>query len=303
MSKRTGKCKLPEFETITITPEMARKYLERNTLNRPLSDKRINRYIREFQAGYWKVNGESIKFAKDGRILDGQHRLWACVLSGKSFRTDVRRNLDPKVFATIDCGGMRSGADALSIKQVTNARTIAPAIQHIYKYCNDKYKWTNISCNRVQILEFYNQFKEISDSVEYGRHSAHLITAAVGTAFHFLFSKVHRTDADAFFYGMATGEFDAGMTAIRFCRERFIKSGMDPRRDRKIPTMVKTAMIIKAWNAFHGELAVRVIKYSDSEAFPEIKGIPRKIIEAFRDDHCISNEKIEWPDGKKPGSD
>lgn len=63
-----------------ITPEKAREYLGMNTDNyRKLNPMRVTTYAADMKSGRWQLNGEGIKFAKNGTLLDGQHRLQAII--------------------------------------------------------------------------------------------------------------------------------------------------------------------------------------------------------------------------------
>lgn len=64
----------------------------------------------------WKMNGEAIKFSNTGRLLDGQHRLLACVESGCSVRTLVIRGLPEDTQETMDAGKSRTMANVLELK-------------------------------------------------------------------------------------------------------------------------------------------------------------------------------------------
>ncbi len=50
-------------------------------------------YANAMKSGEWKYNGESIKVCTDGSLLDGQHRLEACIESGVTFDTLLVTNL------------------------------------------------------------------------------------------------------------------------------------------------------------------------------------------------------------------
>lgn len=62
---------------IYITPEMAKEWLKKNTVNRNISVQKVQNYARDMRAGEWHMNGEPICFRKDGSLADGQHRLTA----------------------------------------------------------------------------------------------------------------------------------------------------------------------------------------------------------------------------------
>ena len=73
----------------TMTPEQAQQLIETSNaggLNR-LKKAKVNRFAGEMSKGKWALNGESIIISVTGRILDGHHRLKACILSKQSFET------------------------------------------------------------------------------------------------------------------------------------------------------------------------------------------------------------------------
>lgn len=67
---------------VNVTPELAQDWLARNKCNRAISDAYVASLIRDMKEGKWIVNGDTIRFSKEGELLDGQHRLTAIVKSG-----------------------------------------------------------------------------------------------------------------------------------------------------------------------------------------------------------------------------
>ncbi len=98
-----------------VTPELAVKWLEGNTHNREIRPALVERYARMMANGRWVLNGESIIFDVTGKLLDGQHRLWACFESKTPFETVVITDVDPDAFLTIDQGAKRTAGDALHV--------------------------------------------------------------------------------------------------------------------------------------------------------------------------------------------
>lgn len=109
----------------TITPELATALIQRNTHNRLVSQVTVNKYADDLRAGRWGMNGEAIKIAEDGTLLDGQHRLWAVIETGISLDMLVVRGLPIKAQDTMDLGRKRSVSDALTIDRVKYASTVA----------------------------------------------------------------------------------------------------------------------------------------------------------------------------------
>lgn len=123
-----GRIKMKEKISIeTITPEIAEKYLEDNYgKNRPLRQMVVNQYAEDMRTGNWIFNPTApIAFSKDGYLLDGQHRLWACVQSGTEFTTLVVRNCDEQIYKVTDIGVARSTADIIGSEQRSGIAALA----------------------------------------------------------------------------------------------------------------------------------------------------------------------------------
>lgn len=124
----------PKVNIITITPELAAALLESNTSNRPVSRQRVRMYSDVMKRGQWKLNGESIKTCTtetgDTRLLDGQHRLLACVASQVPFETLVVEELEESVFSVIDRGKARGNHDLMAIAGYKGGGHISPAVKY-----------------------------------------------------------------------------------------------------------------------------------------------------------------------------
>ena len=87
-----------------ITPEMATAYMKKNTNNprgkSSLSRRIVKQYAEDMSAGLWQLNGEAIMFDEDGYLKNGQHRLAAIILSGKTVEMCVIRGVanDANIF-------------------------------------------------------------------------------------------------------------------------------------------------------------------------------------------------------------
>lgn len=110
-----GPSETVEHRFESISPSLALALLERNTHNRPISDERVQVYARDMRAGVWQDNNQGIAFGRDGKLYDGQHRLWAVVESQATVRMLVVRGLPPEARETIDQGRSRTLSDTLQI--------------------------------------------------------------------------------------------------------------------------------------------------------------------------------------------
>lgn len=110
--------RIPESIVLeTVTPDVAKRYLDLNTKNaRPRNKKLVRRYARVMAAdGWYDRHPQGIAFDWDGNLGDGQHRLAAIVASGKPIVMWVHRGCDPATFMAADRGRMRSAADTLRL--------------------------------------------------------------------------------------------------------------------------------------------------------------------------------------------
>lgn len=102
-----------EFERIDT--RRAHQLLAMNHANRDISRSRVSQYAEAIKGGEWKVTGQPIQVSASGRLLDGQHRLEAVVMTGTPIIALVVSGLDDDIFDVIDCGKPRTPADALTV--------------------------------------------------------------------------------------------------------------------------------------------------------------------------------------------
>jgi hypothetical protein len=99
----------------TIGPKTATKYLENQAKNRPVNKRKVKAYAAVMAAGAWETTHQGIAFDAYGKLIDGQHRLHAIVLSGKTVKMQVTRYTDDAPMAVVDSGKPRNAGDRLMI--------------------------------------------------------------------------------------------------------------------------------------------------------------------------------------------
>lgn len=119
-----------------ITPEIARKLLERNLINRHLREAHVDWLSDQMRLGYWRFTGDSIKLNKDGILVDKQHTLHAIIKSGTMQRFVVIGGLDDTIIEVIDTGISRTAGDVLKMNGVQNANTLAGICRRILNFKN-----------------------------------------------------------------------------------------------------------------------------------------------------------------------
>lgn len=77
-----------------ISPSKAKKFLESNKLNRPISQASVKAYADDMRAGVYSLTHQGIAFFEDGSLADGQHRLMAVMQSGVTVPMLVIRDME-----------------------------------------------------------------------------------------------------------------------------------------------------------------------------------------------------------------
>lgn len=101
----------------TITPKQARHTLDYfNTCNRHMRMSHAERLAKAITDGDFRLTHQGIAFNCDGTLYDGQHRLMAIVLAGKSVEMMVTRGLPVEARDAIDLGVKREISDILGFE-------------------------------------------------------------------------------------------------------------------------------------------------------------------------------------------
>ena len=240
-----------------ITPAKAVEYLESNKDNRPISQIYVNRYAEDMRMGRWKYNGEAIKFDENGKLIDGQHRLLACIQSNTPFVTDVVRDLEPDCFTTLDNGKGRTCGDALAIMSIPNARLVAAIIK---KYLLLKDHKTAIATGDQNtptttpfIISEYDARKDFWQDIanfttrSYANCKAFNKSEIGGIYGYLVLQKMYSAEEAQDFFEQLTDMKATNYDCIRKCRQIFVN---DKSRATHIVGSIRQALITKAWNYF-----------------------------------------------------
>ena len=116
--EKTTSLVFPLSSTFEVTPTWAKEVMDnRNTRNRRLDSKRVNKYAREILNDRWIVNNDDICFLKDGTLINGQHRLAAVIASGVTVTMSFKFGLTEDAMETVDEGKSRTNLDIIHIMQ------------------------------------------------------------------------------------------------------------------------------------------------------------------------------------------
>ncbi len=273
-SARAGKTPVrtltPELrtDTITITPQMATKWLEGNTHNRPLRNRDVELFATAMENGQWCLNGESIIFDNTGRLLDGQHRLWACVESNTTFESVVVTGADPEVFTTIDQGRHRSAGDHIFVTGIkTGYRThVAAAASLIIRHRTNQL-FASMRMPGQAIVDLCKNEPDLVWWVEEACRTQSVKGFATPiSATLYMGSLGYREKALAFMRQWKTGEGLQSGSPVLALRQRLL-SGNTPFR-----LADRFYMAVQAWNAFATGRSMLKVQSMRSDKFPRVAG-------------------------------
>lgn len=149
-----------KIEVEMITPEIARAYLERNTHNRRLAHKQVDLLARDMKSGAWRLTGDMIRFDRNNNLIDGQHRLEACVKADVPFQSLVGYGFDPKDQDVIDSGRVRSAADMLTLNNIQASAHVA-AVCRLILAAKQGVALNTIKSSNAEILRIAKERPEI----------------------------------------------------------------------------------------------------------------------------------------------
>lgn len=257
-----------------ITVSKAQSFLLANKSNRPINKHNLDALVMQMRKGLFHATGESIKIDENGQLVDGQHRLHAIVKTGKELYLPVVRGLSPDAFKYIDTGKKRTAADVLGIDGIQNPTRVAGVVSFIMNFSSNKYSDAthtkrNAFITNATVLEFVQKNKDsVLESIAAGFVKENtLFPATLLAGLHYEFKKLDREAADDFMWKVATGDKVGVNTPVWLLRRIFMN---DARSVKKIPRLVKTALICKTWNIVRQGKTVTILKWDwKKEGFPK----------------------------------
>lgn len=157
---------------ITFTPGMAALlFFDHNKQNRRWTFSVSERYAKQIGAGEWEFTNQGIGFLKTGDVGDGQHRLAAIALCGRTLPFQVTLGLDQKAIRVIDTGKARPPSDALEIEHLDDAKTKSRILQRAYSYLSKTDASKKLDTNPAKINAVYENNELLVQSIKLGNNS------------------------------------------------------------------------------------------------------------------------------------
>ena len=262
---------------------------EQNTQNyrKRLNNNHVEFLAREMSNNRWKLNGETIKFDTLGNLRDGQHRLAACVRSGKTLTTCVLKGLPlDGIDVTYDTGKARLASDLLEHAGFSNANALGAIIRLTLGYiASPNTACLNYKASNVEILNAAIANPEFATSCQLARPLARFAPGKLVGFLNFVQTQLYGQGfADDFFTTLRTGDHDAGDGDPAWALREFytsLRHGTD-RKGRKRDALEILAITISASNYAVLERPVKFLRWQrfgpKRQAFPRFLDDERLVL-------------------------
>jgi hypothetical protein len=180
-----------------ITPADAQRLLDATAianetlypekLNRTVNPDLVSEYAQTMLDGKWLCNGKTVVLDATGAVLNGQHRLLACIEADCGFETWVAQGVEREARYTID-SNTRTLEDILYMKgEENNLQLLASTLTLLVRYEQGDSD-SSFSATPDEILELLERHPEIRSHVElvYGfaswaRHASITVLSYLGS--------------------------------------------------------------------------------------------------------------------------
>lgn len=254
-----------------ISPILAEVLLKTNIANRKITQTHVDFLADQMRRGtYIEDTGESLKFSRTNKLLDGQHRLLAIIKSGKSYRFRIDEDLDDKIFNVIDTGRTRTTGDILSILKYKNAAMMTSMVRFILEYQNNRFGFSrSTKYPNDLIIKFIEENPHLEDIIKsadiFYRNFRMVSPSTLAGIYYILLDKGHSEQViNNFFEQYSTGLGLSSNSPVYCLRDKLIKNSYNK---TKLKTSDKISLIISAWNSYIKGRTMNYLKIP--EEFPK----------------------------------
>lgn len=257
---------------MSITPAIATDWLETRGNNRKVLQSTVDRYGLDMRQGRWVFNGAPIQFDEEGKLLNGQHRLWAIVESGCTIEAVVQWGIPRAAQATIDNGQKWQVKDLLYMEDEKNTTLLQAALRWVFRDEIGSLMSSPGMSNStaIELLERHPGIRRSVDFISSVRGPMYPSAAAF---LHYKVSALDPDKADEFFMRLADGVGLQETSPVYRLRERlhyFLGRG-------RMHQSEALAIAIIAWNAFRAGKEMRLLIWrkagANAQPFPQIDGL------------------------------
>ncbi|MCE6959246.1 hypothetical protein LAZ40_09295 [Cereibacter sphaeroides] len=203
-----------QVRMLTVTPDIARRWLNRfNRSNRKIQANHVEMIKRDILKENWMVNAQPICFTgdpeaagddDDARLLNGQHRLMACVQAGIPIEVPIAVNIPEEAFATYDIHAKRTLRKGSGVR--VDDRVVAAAARLQWKTDNGIPFETRMSPSATEIKDTIDAHPGMLECFPRARRLDALASAGVMTWFIYHVTSENPDWGNDFLNGLESGD-------------------------------------------------------------------------------------------------
>lgn len=260
-----------------INKEIAQVLLENNISNRKLDKNHVSELTTFMKEGSFKSSGDPIRIAKNGRLLDGQHRLQAIVNSETEQDLVVVSDLEEEVFDVIDTGKIRGAHDFLHIMSVPSANIQSGIIKAVLSF--EKGVDVTGGANKKKYAAGFKVVERYKSNPTYwdetSRFASNLYSKCKmlkpsewGLLIH-VFSRIDKACAIEFLEKLSNGVGLDTTDPILILRNKLMGYKMTPHLC--VSVKMKLGLTFIAWNHYRKGSSLKLLRFNaNSDNFPTL---------------------------------
>lgn len=245
-------------EIATITPEIAAAWLDQNKINRKVKKSVVTKYAADMKARRWLLSFDAIRFSVDGDLLDGQHRLLACIAADTPFTSQVVYNLPAEMRSVIDTGASRSVADVLTFHDVTSPIHCASVARWVWAAKNGIGPSVGRAAISAQhVMEILARHPRIISSINISSFKTVSPSPTLLAFIHYAATNLIKVPESANGFVQV---FKTGVPAYDGCPAHMLREQIVLRRRSRASSFANTERwrsMVHAWNLFAAEKTMR----------------------------------------------
>lgn len=276
-----------KYEIRKISPDEAKKILEKNTRNRHVTQGHVDFLHAQMRTGQWiEGTGDPLRFNKEGELIDGQHRLMALIKTNATYSFLTITDVPDEAFFVMDTGRKRTLGDVLSISGFKDATNIGAAARMIILHKESSRGASAFAYGRsetiskrstglaevltnAKIMEFCKE-NDLDEARQFANKSysiCRLLRKSEWIFLYFILSEKSQEDASEFLTALATGANIPEKSALLYARQR-LELGIS--RAITLTPKAKQFYVFRAWNAWRKRENVYILKYDPQKPMPAI---------------------------------
>jgi hypothetical protein len=228
-----------------IGPDLALRYLRKNTGNRRLSSMHISALARDLAQDRWMFNAQPICFAHTGRLLNGQHRLHAVILAGRSIEVPVVRGLDETAYETYDNHAKRRTAFSGKVESFGDLALASAMANLLWHHERKTRSMHNAKATAAEIRQIIAEHPRLLVLRSFARRMGHFGRASVIGYAAYVMERDDAVLASRFLAALETGADQRPGHPILTLRGTLQKL-----RGSKAPQSEQLAVLLSGWERF-----------------------------------------------------